>query len=326
MFRMTRLLTALCCATMLAVGAASTNNPLVFTGMCDASAAAAVDDDLFVVANDEDNILRFYRLSQPGKQVQSCNLNPLLFAKKKSPEMDLEGAARIDQRIFWIASHGRKASGEPAPKRHQLFALELNSQKGKVAVKQAGKVYNNLISDLSRDSKFARFRLAEAAAQAPESRGGLNIEALTDTPDKALLIGFRNPIPEGRALIVPLLNPNELLAGQLPRFGDPILLDLGGLGLRGMGSTKTGYYLLAGPAAGKGQCRLFFWEGSAAKPQPVTGMDFSDISLEGICFHDVGNRSDLLVLSDDGARNVNGMACKDLPESQRQFRAFRVSR
>lgn len=231
----------LLCALSLSANGADLIRPLVFTETCDAPAAVAANDDLFIVASDEDNILRCYRLTQPGKPVETFNLNSIPFAKKKSPEMDIEAAARLDLHIFWITSHGRKANGEDAPNRRLLFALELTETSGKVTLKPAGSVHKDLIADLSADLRFARFRPAEAAAHAPKSPDALNIEALSGTPSGHLLIGFRNPIPEGKALLVPLLNPNEVIAGQSPRFGDPILMDLGGLGLRGMGSTAAGF-------------------------------------------------------------------------------------
>lgn len=316
----------LICALAFSAMGARLGQPLVFTGMCDASAAVALDRDLFVTAGDEDNILRFYRLSRPGKPLQTCNLNPLLFQRKKSPEMDIEGAARLGQRVFWITSHGRNAKGDFIPNRYRFFALELAERNGEVVVQPVGSVYTNLLADLSGEAKLAHFQLAEAAKLPPKAPGSLNIEALTDTPGQQLLIGFRNPIPGGRALIVPLLNPHQLLTNQPARFGDPILLDLGGLGLRGIGSTQTGYYLLAGPRDGEGQCRLFTWAGGASAPQLVSGIDLAGVSPEGVCFHDAGPENELVILSDDGTRPLHGKPCKDLPEPERQFRAFRLTR
>jgi hypothetical protein len=236
--------------SLAAVGAlhAGVNEPLVFRGMCDASGAVALDGDSFAVASDEDNLLRFYRLSQPGKPVWTYNLNPFLIGKKKSPEADIEGAARLGHRVFWITSHERNAEGEPAPNRHRIFVLELRQRGSDFDFHPVGGPYTNLLADLERDPRLKAFRLGEAAKLTPKARGGLNIEALTDTPEGTLLIGFRNPVPEGRALVVPLLNPAELPEGRPARLGEPLLLDLGGLGLRGMRSTGTGYYLMAGPA------------------------------------------------------------------------------
>lgn len=316
-------LSLLAACTTPAVGL---GEPLVFTGMCDGSAAVALDADLFVAASDEDNILRFYRQSQPGKPVQTYNLNQHLAGRKKSPEADLEGAARLGQRVFWITSHGRDSAGELAPSRCRLFALDMTNRGADVTVQPVGRVYADLVPDLAREPKLARFKLGEAARLSAKAHGSLNIEALTDTPEGTLLIGLRSPTPEGRALLVPLLNPNELVLGESPRFGDPILLDLGGLGLRGIGSTGRTYYVVAGPGEEKAASRLFTWDGGNAAPRPVSGVTFTGLNPEAICFQDVEGRSDFLVLSDDGNRKFNGKEGKDLPASQRQFRAFRVMR
>ena len=322
MFRLATLL--LCVMTVSACGA-GLSEPLVFTGMCAASAAVALAKDLFVVASDEDNILRFYRPSRPGKPIYQYDLRTVLSTREKSPEADLEGAARLGQRVFFISSHGRNAKGKFAPNRHFFFALEFTQQEGEIRVQPVGKPYMNLVADLAHDPKYARFRLAEAAQRAPESAGGFNIEALTDTPESTLLIGFRSPIPERRALLVPWLNPNEVITGQPPRFGDPILLDLGGLGLRDMSPAARGYYLLAGPDHGHAESRLFSWEGGSSVPRAVTGVQFPKINPEGIFFLDVDGRSDFLILSDDGSRKLKGKECKSLPESERQFRAYRFT-
>lgn len=127
---MMRFLHLIFCAAVIGVRGAGLSEPLVFAGMCDASAAVALAGDLFAVANDEDNILRFYRLGQPGRPVHTYDLKSILFSKPKAPEADLEGAARLGERVFWITSHGRSAQGKLAPNRHRLFALEL-TQRGR---------------------------------------------------------------------------------------------------------------------------------------------------------------------------------------------------
>lgn len=320
---MVRILCLLLCSITPIMRGAGLSEPLVFTGTCDASAAIALSGGLFVVANDEDNLLRFYRINQPGKPVQTYNLNRILSGKDKSPEADLEGAARLGSRVFFISSHGNNKEGKLAPARHRLFALELTERDGEVAVQSVGKLYTNLVADLARDAKYLRYRLAEAAERSPESAGGVNIEGLTGTPEGTLLIGFRSPIPGRRALLVLLLNPNEVITGKPPRFGEPILLDLGGLGLRGIGSTAQGYYLLAGPDDGNAQSRLFFWTGGSSSPRALNEVQFPKINPEGICLLDVGGRSDVLILSDDGSRKLKGAECKSLPEDERQFRAYR---
>jgi len=326
---MTRLVFSLLGLLAMVAHGASLGEPLVFTGACDASAAIALNWNLFVVANDEDNVLRFYRPTKPGKPVCRYDLRPVLPIKSKSPETDLEGAARLGSHVFFISSHGRNAEGKLAPNRHLLFAVQLTEQNETIGVQLVGRPYTRLVADLARDPKYARFQLAEASKRAPKSPGGLNIEAMADTPTGGLLIGFRSPIPGHRALLASLLNPNAVINGKPPQFGEPILLDLGGLGLRDMSSTATGYYLLAGPDIGHAEShmesRLFTWAGGSSVPQEVSGVPFHKINPEGIFFLNVNERSDFMILSDDGKRKVKGQECKSLPESERQFRAYRLT-
>lgn len=311
--------------TALTAAGGKLGEPVVFTGTCDASAALGLSRDLFVVANDEDNVLRFYRFSQPGPPVQSFDLKPLLTTKRKAPETDLEGAARLGEKVFFISSHGRNSTGKPAPARHRFFALSLTETNGVTTVRAAGQAYTNLVADLARDEKYRAFELADAAGLAPKAPGGFNIEALAATPEGTLLIGFRSPIPRSRALIATLRNPNAVISGQPAEFGDPILLNLGGLGLRDICTTTNGYYLLAGPADGDVESQLYFWNGGSAAPRLIPEIRFGKSNPEGICYLDFGNGSDYLILSDDGARKINGKECKTLPEAQREFRAYRFT-
>jgi hypothetical protein len=310
----------------LAGPAGQLGEPVVFTGTCDASAALPVSGDLFVVANDEDNLLRFYRFSKPGPPVQTFDLKPWFTDKKKAPEADLEAAAQLGDMVFFITSHGRNAAGKPAPARQRLFALTLNATNGDAIAQRAGQIYTNLVPDLAADPRYAEFELGDAAKLAPKAQGGFNIEALAATPDGALLIGFRNPIPRGRALLAPLLNPRDVIQGQRAKFGAPLRLDLGGLGLRDLCATTNGYYLVAGPASGaQGESRLYFWSGGPAAPQLIGDVHFPKSNPEGICFLDFGGPGDFLIVSDDGTRKINGKECKTLPEAQRQFRAYRYT-
>src|SRR5687767_5863356 len=95
---------------------------LYFTGACDASAAVALNHDLFVVANDEDNILRVYSRSRPGPPVSRVDFTGFLRPEKKTEESDLEAAAQVGERIYWISSHGRNAKGKERETRHRFFA------------------------------------------------------------------------------------------------------------------------------------------------------------------------------------------------------------
>src|SRR5207247_7832652 len=79
--RMKALLAVCCCglAGLADTGrAASLSDPIVYRGMCDASAAVSLTTNLFIVANDEDNILRVYRRHPGGLPMLSIDLNAFL--------------------------------------------------------------------------------------------------------------------------------------------------------------------------------------------------------------------------------------------------------
>ena len=63
--------------------------PLVaqYPDMCDASAAVAVEKNLFIAASDEDNVLRVYRRDK-AEQPQRIDLTLFLKLARGNPEVD----------------------------------------------------------------------------------------------------------------------------------------------------------------------------------------------------------------------------------------------
>ena len=220
--------------------------PSQYFGMCDASGAVPISSNLFAVACDEDNILRLYRSDQPGAPVKQFNLNAFLEVRGKSLEADLEGAARIGNRAFWIGSHGRNQNAKERLNRHRLFATDISGHDGDFALTPVGRPYQRLLNDLLADSRFDQFQFEEAARRAPKAPGALDIEGLAATPENHLLLGFRNPIPAGKALLIPLENPNEVIEGKPARFGAAVQLDLGGRGIRDIAWHGETYLIIAG--------------------------------------------------------------------------------
>src|SRR5689334_17038771 len=206
-------------------GAAQLSPAVIYYGMCDASAAVALGTNFFVVANDEDNALRVYRRHPGALPAATVDLSRFLSVKGKSPETDIEGAAQVGNRIYWITSHGRNARGKDSPDRHRFFATDVIVSPDEVKLIPVGRPYTHLLLDFALDARLRRFGLIPASRVAPKEYGGLNIEGLTSMPDGALLLGFRNPIPAGKALLLPLLNPGGLLAGETARLGEAIELD-----------------------------------------------------------------------------------------------------
>ncbi len=305
-------------ATALMGHAAQVSAPTVYNGMCDASGAVAIDRELFVVADDEDNKLRVFHSLTGGPPLRVFDPSAFLRVDPKEPEMDLEGAARIGDRIYWITSHGRNRNAKYRESRLRFFATDIVRTNGSFELRPSGKFYAHLLLDLFNDPRLKKFHLDAAAALAPKSPDGFNIEGLSPTPDGRLLIGLRNPLPQGRALLVPLLNPAGMISGKPVELGDPVLLDLGRRGIRAMTLYEDKFLIIAGAIDSTRDAKLFLWSGGNSKPQPLE-VDVTAFNPEAVATYPGEKRIQLF--SDDGTVMVNGVPCKRLPPDQRSFRA-----
>ena len=287
-------------------------SPRVYFGLCDASAVETLDATLFAVADDEENVIRVYDQHGGGLPVYSLSLSSFLGVDPTKPEADVEAAARIGDLIYWITSHGNNTEGKERISRQRFFATTSGVSNGVVRLQPVGRPYAHLLADLLQEPRLRRFDLASAARRPPKSVGALNIEGLTATPEGHLLIGFRNPLPQGQAIILPLLNPAGLIAGQPAQFGEPRLLDLDGLGIRSLSSWQGKYLIVAGSHDGKGQSHLYFWPGNDEAPQRVPLVPFAGFNPESIAFYEVDGVTHWLVVSDDGTSEIHRKPCKKL--------------
>jgi len=99
-------------AVSLAFGNENIKGTLVYRGTSDASAAVAIGRDMFIVADDENNILRVYKTTESGLPLFSFDLTEFLEVELEHPEVDIEGATIIGERVYWISSHGRNKDGK----------------------------------------------------------------------------------------------------------------------------------------------------------------------------------------------------------------------
>lgn len=301
-------------------------DPQLHTGMCDASAAIAVASNLFLVASDEDNVLRLYAADKPGPPVKQFDLSQFVNQHGESDEVDIEGAARIGNRAFWIGSHGLNKDGKLVPSRRCIFATDIETRGGEIVLTPIGKPSRRLLDDLLADTRFAGFQLRDAARRAPKDSDALNIEGLSATPEGHLLIGFRNPIPAGKALLIPLINPNQVIKGGAAQFGDALLLELGGLAVRDIALFEKTYIIIAGPHHGGADFRLYRWSGPGHPPEQIQVEGLNSYHPEGLVIYPHHGVELFQVLSDDGARLVDDCPCKDLKDASKQsFRSFWVS-
>ncbi len=303
-----------------------------YHGICDASAAVALGQEHFIVAEDEADILVVYRRGTPDP-VGTVDLINYLGNRKRSgkvKEADIEGAARIGDRIYWITSHGRDKGGDVEKTRLRLFATDiLAGAAGPTVEPVTSPPYKSLLEDLLDDAKLRPLGLDEAAENPPEAANGLNIEGLAETSDGHLLIGFRNPRPGGKALLIPLTNPDEVvLEGKRPVFADAVLLDLGARGIRSIERLGDHYLIVAGPfgKGGDGEpgagFTLYLWTGKQSEAPVPVEVNLGALRPESVFAIPATN--EIEILSDDGDESVGDLDCRDqrVPASKKGFRAL----
>jgi hypothetical protein len=292
----------------VSAGEFSLSAPILFEGAVDGSAGAYVGSGFFVGATDEDNELRLYD-SKGGPSPKTLDVGVAAAVRKalgleKIGECDLEGAAKIGDLIFWIGSHGRDKNAREDKERQVLFATQLGGTGKNAKLEIAGKVYTRFIDDLLADPALAPFDLAKAATRTSKNEGGLNIESLAADVGK-LWIGFRSPKSKTKdALLVPLLNPTEIIEkGARAKLGNPVLLNLGGLGVRDMTAWHDGFLIVAGDYVDRFQpgakpSRVFWWK-PGSEPKDIE-VDFGNLDPEAIMIMGEGDAARILILSDDG--------------------------
>lgn len=297
---------------------------IVHGGCCDASAAVSIGPTHFLVANDEDNILRLYDSDKSQGPSHSVDITAYFKNNPDKKETDIEGGSELDGIVYWITSHGADKDGRHKPERRQLFATRTVNKEGTFSMQQVGFSFTGLLDSMSNFDAMKKYDLWKAAEKPPKEEGALNLEGLAATPEKSLLIGFRNPIPDGKALLLPLLNPRPVIDGEAtPDFGKPFKLDLDGLGIRDIEYWKSedAYVILAGRFDEEQKFGVYLWSGkSESRPERIESIDLDDLSPEAIVVYQDTNR--VQIISDDGAHIVGGKECKKLAPGDRAFRSI----
>ena len=308
-----------------AIGRAYNVSPeavLIYRGTSDASAAVAVSEKMFIVADDENNVLRVYKTNASSLPVFSYDLTQFLGIEPEHPEADIEGAAMIGDRIYWITSHGRNRDGKMRPNRYRFFATSIKVQNENVTIRPVGIPCRTLIHSLVKSAGSIRLELDRATRfdatnltkqqrknLAPKKEG-LNIEGLCASPDgRTIYIGFRNPRPHSKAIVVPLKNARQIIErAKPPIFGAPILWNLGGLGIRSMKYSHfhKAYFIVAGPHNEESGFALYRWSGGKDRlPTLVRKLSPDESSFSPEALVAFKNSAGFLLLSDDGSLLIN---------------------
>lgn len=275
---------------------------LPLTGIYEPSAIQQLPDGRFLVVEDEKQFpLSLFSLRGDG------DIESRPVARDADDPLgkldDLEGLTLDNAgNIYAITSHSRTGEGEDKKSRNKLLRFRLDGDR---------LVAGMAITTLKPALTAAHSALADAAAILDVKRaGGLNIEAIEMVPDtQQLLIGFRSPLIDGRALLACLENPADVFERDaVPRIAPSVIrLDLAGHGFRGLAwlAALGGYLIVSGPVAREQvQFRLWFWSGHANDPArrvSVPGLEGYE-HAEGISSARLDGQQKIILVSDDGDR------------------------
>ena len=133
-------------AMLLAAFTASDAGAAEYKGICEASAGAFIDSTHFVVASDETNKLQIYERGKPQPIGNGIDMETFTSFDKS----DLEAAAVIGDRVYWISSHSFNSQGEDKSKRKVFFATKIVQADGKPTLVSVGKPVKSLRDPLAK--------------------------------------------------------------------------------------------------------------------------------------------------------------------------------
>lgn len=316
------------------------------TGIADASAAIAIDDDYMIIANDETNLFYVYDRKKSGLPVTTFDFNQANYltltdgSTNSWKEVDVEAGVKsvtTPGKIYWLGSMSNSSSFNYKPNRDRLFAVNVTGTGSATAFTHTG-FYSNLRQQLITwgDANGYDFTAAAAAGKDPKTIDGFNVEGMVFGPDNiTLYIGFRAPlVPTGsrtKAVIAPIANfetwfNNGAPSGN-PSIGAPIELDLGGRGIRDMIRLSNGGYIIIAGSYGDAQAgAIYTWTGvSTAAPVLIPSLGISTLNVEGALPVNISGSeaTDRLQLISDNGDNVyytDNVAAKDLgQDNMRKF-------
>ncbi len=277
------------------------------TGIYEPSAIQQLPDGRFLVVEDEkDHPLSLVTIGADGTVTTKALTAGLLQMFDSFWKLDdLEGlAADRAGFVYAVTSHSRDGDGDEKKSREKLARFRVDGDR----------LVNSKVVDGLKHALTTQHAVLAVAAKVRDVKagGGLNIEGLEISPDQQrLLIGFRSPLRNGRALVASVDNPTAVFElNEAPRIAPSLEeLDLGGHGIRGLSYVPAlGAYLVLGGPTSREPATFDLWRwsgepGAPARRMTVPGLPSFE-KAEGVCPAVVGGMERIVVVSDDGNREA----------------------
>ena len=281
-------------------GMASPKTHNQFQHIYEPSGAVTLKDGKVLLVEDESKeTLQVVSVGKDGqvKELGKPNMSQKIENRLKKKVRDVEGVAINEHnQLYLITSHTTNKKLKHKKAREQI--VRLNYEDGKLS---KFKHYHGLLEELQKLHPALNSSSTKRKKQ-------INIEALTwDRESKSLLIGLRSPLIKGKALVIPLKNPNDIFDNhKKPKLAKPILLDLEGDGIRAMSWDKKreGYWIVSGSVGKrKGDFYLWFWD----KKKNNLTICHKDVDIgytEGLTV--LKDSSTLFLVQDNGSVSTHG--------------------
>ncbi len=255
---------------------------------------ALPDGRLLIIEGDRQRALSVVELMDNGAIKENSMLDLVLLSTLNIRLEDLE-AVTIDKEgyIYAITSFRRAENGRRVPAQERLVRFKIENNRI-VAPKSYDKLGDYLESIGINDGHT-----------------NLSIEGLTfDPAGKRLLVGFRQPVFAGKAIIMVIENPQALFEDNaaLKIRDKPVLLDLEGAGILSISyDPYLQGYLISSEINGKNKenhSQIWYWNGkSQSMPRRAMLPAMIDVkNIEGMSHVKVAGKDLLMLVSGDGNR------------------------
>lgn len=252
---------------------------------------------VLVIEDENMNSLKILDVSESGNLVEVGKLHMSKEVKKsfKKNIEDLEAITSQGNRVYAITSHTPTKDGKVKKSRNKLASFIYADE----SIAELD-IYGSLKEDLYK--KFPKIFVTSIFNTNP-----INIEGLCfDEENGTLLIGFRAPMMDNKAIVIGIKNPEKVMSNsEKPEFTQAMFLELEGLGIRDFtyDSLKKGFWIIAGSSNDRNSSfKLWFWDKknsklSVVKNQPDIGFG------EGITIvNSHGNTPALFIVEDNGQK------------------------
>jgi hypothetical protein len=249
---------------------------------------------LLIVDDGSPNAVLWMGIDQSGRQVGDIVPIPL-GVEVQDPE-----AITFDGTYFYVAG---SQSDPGAKKSNAIVRFRFDSSTRRILEPEAVENFRDLLIN--------RSPMLKGEGEKNGRQGGLNIEGMVWDPNsknKRLLLGLRNPLIEGQALIIPisLRNPGGPFSEENLQVeaAQAIRISLEGSGIRSLSydEMSKSFLILSGAPEPqkKTDFKLWDWKGDGSQPTAREVLFDKEAKPEGVTRVSLGSDSFVFVVFDTG--------------------------